>query len=104
MSCSSSDEGDGGSPRPGRPPELGMGQDQGKPPDCVRRQLLEIEVLNDEDPVVDVEDLRDPEGPLRILGRNRAVAPRIAAGQSDAALSQPIRQFTTRSRLARTVD
>src|SRR5690349_23554864 len=81
-----------------------MGQNQREPPDSVRGQLLEIEVLDHEDPMGDVEDLRDPKRPLGILRWDRAVAPGVTAGKSYAALSQPLCQFAPRSWLAGQVE
>ena len=78
-----------------------MGEDQREPPHAVGGEPLEVEVLDDEDPVVDVEDLRHAERPPGILRRDRAVAPGVTAGQRDPMLGQPLRQLAARPRLAR---
>ena len=50
----------------------------------------EAEVLEHDHAVVDVEGLGHDEGLVRVLGRHRAVAPRVAAGDGDAVVGEPL--------------
>ena len=77
-----------------------MGQDQREPADAGRGQLSQVEVLDDEDPMVDIEDLRNPEWPCRVFGRDRPVAPRVAPSQCDLPVGEPLRELAARSGLA----
>ena len=52
-----------------------------------RGELGGVEVLDDEHAVAGVEELGHLERPLGILGRDRAVAPGVAAGERDTALA-----------------
>ena len=76
-----------------------MGEDQGELADSVGRKRLQVEVLDDEDAVLDIENLRDAERPVGVLGRNRPVAPSVTSGQRDIAVGQPLRDLAARSRL-----
>src|SRR5207244_1302113 len=52
------------------------------------------------DAVPDVQRLRDVEGAGRVLGRHRAVAPRVAAGERDAVVDEPGGQLEAGAGLA----
>src|SRR5689334_1014036 len=99
-----SDEGDRGCPRAGGASELRVGDDQGEAADTVGGELPQVEVLDDEHPVFDVQDLRDPEWPVGVLRGNGAVAPGVAAGEGYAAVRQPLRELASRSGLTREID
>ena len=82
-----------------------MGEDQREGSgDRVGGESAEVEVLDHEDPVFDVEDLRHPERPVGVLGRNGSVAPGVATGQRDVAVGQPLRQLASRPGLTREID
>src|SRR4051794_6397551 len=83
----SSDEGDRAGPGAGGAPQPGVGEDEREAAHAVGRERRQVEVLDDEDAVADVEEERDLERLL--LGRHRAVAPGVAAGERDAVLDQP---------------
>src|SRR3954454_17931282 len=85
-----SDEGDRRGPRAGGAAQLGMGEDQGELANTVGGEGGQIEVLDHEDAVVDVEDLRDLEGAAEVLGGPRAVAPGVAARERDASPAEPV--------------
>ena len=59
-----------------------------------------VEVLDDEDTVADVEQLRDLEGARRVLGRNRAETPGVAAGERELVVDEPVRHVIARAGLA----
>src|SRR5262249_51128886 len=83
--------------------QLGMGQDEGELPDAVGGERGGVEVLDDEDAVPQVEDLRHFEWPRRILGRSRAVAPRVAAGRGHPVSCEPVRDLATGTGLPREI-
>ena len=81
-----------------------MGQDQReRAADAGGGQLGEIEVLDHEDAVFDVEDLRNPERAVGILGGNRPAAPGVTAGERNVPVGEPLREPATRPGLARQV-
>src|SRR6267142_2773692 len=84
------DEGDRRDPRAGGAPQLRMGEDERELADAVGGERTRVEVLHHEDAVVDVENLRHLERAGGVLGGYGAVAPRVAAGQRDAASSEPL--------------
>src|SRR5215468_4596833 len=96
-----SDECNGRGPRAGCAAQLRMSQDEGELADGVGGERARIEVLDDEDAVLDVQELRHLEGAQRILGGHGAVAPGVAAGQGDLVLDQPPRDVETGAGLAR---
>src|SRR5204862_329506 len=64
------------------------------------RELRGVEVLDDEDTVMRVEDLRDLERPRGVLRRHRAVAPGVAAREGYMALGEPFGHLAPRTGLA----
>src|SRR3954469_24879698 len=96
-----SDECDRRGPGAGGAAELWVGEDQGELAHAVGRELREVEVLDDEDAVADVEDLRHLERARGVLGRNGAVAPGVAARERDAVLDEPAGDVAARAGLAR---
>src|SRR3954470_17084241 len=85
-----SDEGDRRGPGAGGAAELGVGEDQGELAHAVGGERAEVEVLDDEDAVADVEDLRYLERARRVLRRDRAIAPGVAARERDAVVDEPV--------------
>src|SRR5262249_11313490 len=77
-----------------------MGEDEGELANAVGGELCRVQVLRDEDPVVHVEQLRHLERARGMLGRDWAVAPRIASGEGHALSSKPAGQLDSRPRLA----
>jgi hypothetical protein len=67
-----------------------VGEDERELAHAVGGELGGLEVLDYEDAVADVEHLRDLEGPGGVLGRDGAVAPRVAARERDAVLDEPV--------------
>src|SRR4051794_35002460 len=100
MRSSLSDEGDRRGPRAGGAAQLGMGEDQGELANTVGGERGQIEVLDDEDAVADVEDLRHLKRPRGILRRDRAVTPGVAARERDAVLDEPVRHLAAGAGLA----
>src|SRR5829696_9461091 len=90
MGALRSDEGDWRGPGAGGAAQLRVGEDQRELAYAGGGELGRVEVLDDEDAVAHVEDLRHLERAVRILGGHRTVAPRVAAGQRDAALDEPV--------------
>src|SRR5438477_3661458 len=84
-----SDEGDRGAPGAGGAAELREGEDEGELAHVGGGELRGVEVLDDEHAVPDVQRLRNLERAGRVLGRHRTVAPRVAAGERDAAVDEP---------------
>ena len=80
-----------------------MGEDQRELAHAVGGERRKVEVLDDEDAVVDVQRLRHLERPAGVLGRDRAVAQGVAAGDGDAAFGEYARELEARSGLAREV-
>ena len=76
-----------------------MGEVQGALADAAGGERRRVEVLDDEDAVADVEDLRHLERPRGVLGRDRAVTPGVAAGEGHAALDEPSRGRAAGTRL-----
>src|SRR5712691_11176075 len=100
MSGLLSDESDRGGPRAGCAAQLRMGENERELAYAVGGECARVEVLHNEDAVVDVQRLRHVERPRRILRRDRAVAPRVAAGQRDTAGRQPFGKLEAGARLA----
>src|SRR3954468_16382405 len=100
MRSSVSDERDRRGPRAGGAAQLWMGEDQGELANTVGGEGGQIKVLDHEDAVVDVEDLRDLEGAVGVLGGHWAVAPGVAARERDAALGEPVGDLAAGAGLA----
>src|SRR5687768_7500233 len=100
---SSSDERDRGCPGTGGAAELWEGQDEGELAHAVARELGELEVLDNEDAVVDVQDLRHLERAGGILSRHWPVAPRVAAGQGDTLCRKPLGELESWAWFAREI-
>src|SRR3954466_11755565 len=95
-----SDEGDRRGPGAGGAAQLGVGEDQRELAHAVGGERAEVEVLDDEDAVADVEDLRYLERARRVLRRDRAVAPGVATGGRAPVLEEPVGDGAARPRLA----
>src|SRR6266508_3801588 len=77
-----------------------MGENERELAHSVGSERARVQVLDDEDAVLDVQDLRHLERPCRILGGYRTVAPGVATSQGDAARGEPLGQFEAGARLA----
>src|SRR3954454_15813533 len=95
-----SDEGDRRGPGAGGAAQLGVGEDQRELAHAVGGERAEVEVLDDEDAVADVEELRYVERAGRVLRGNGAVAPGDATGKRAPVLAEPVGDVAARPGLA----